>query len=218
VNLENYSEADFKILGPRKLSLTGISEWVVECVDSKRNIWGLPVAKEALNDEEGGPFLECRACGTPREFFVTQLDASVLEATGMVVRDCERCGKPTYWTFEDPARRPAAYPPFADVAPPPRDVSVHNLINTRKHRRLPLKMSILIRLKNGANEISCTENISVGGFAAILGLDLKIGDRAAAICLYMADGTNIEQQVECRWCKPVTPGATKRVYGFRFLR
>ncbi len=217
VNLEDLSEADFKILGPKTLALTSTSEWVVECVDPRRNIWGLPIVPTSGIDDQSGPWLECRACGSAREFPVTALDMDVLESTGMIVKDCEKCGQPTYWTFNDPQRRPAAYPPFADVAPPPRDVRSKDFINTRKHRRLPLRMAILVRHRDGQEEISCTENISMGGFAAILGFDLRPGDRAVAICPYMAEGNNIEQQVECRWGASVTPGATRRVYGFRFL-
>lgn len=217
VNLEDLSEADFKILGPKTLALTATSEWVVECVDAKRNIWGLPVIAEPDDEDQSGPLLECRACASGQQFAVTELDLDVLESTGMVVRDCEKCQKPTYWTFQDLARRPAAYPPFADVAPPPRDVRSKSFINTRKHRRLPLRMMIMVRHSNGEEEISCTENISMGGFAAILGIDLRSGDRAVAICPYMSGGNNIEQPVECRWGAPVTPGATRHVYGFRFV-
>lgn len=217
VNLEDLSEADFKILGPKRLALSATSEWVVECVDAKRNIWGLPVPAMPADPEESGPLLTCRACEATSQFFVSPLDWDVLESTGMIVRHCEKCARPTYWTFNDPALRPEAYPPFEDVGPPPRDLRIKNFINTRKHRRLSLRMAILIRHSNGREEISCTENISMGGFASVLSFDLRPGERSVAICPYMSGGNNIEQQVECRWGAPVTPGATRRVYGFRFL-
>lgn len=218
VNLEDLSEADFRIIGPKTLALSATSEWVVECVDPKRNIWGVPIVPETAEEESGGPLLECRACASADAVPVTLLEMDVLCCTGMIVRDCEKCGQPTYWTFHDPAQRPKAYPPFEGVAPPPREVRTRNFINTRKHRRLPLRMAILVRHPDGGVEISSTENISMGGFATILGFDLRSGDRAIAICPYMAGGNNIEQEVECRWGTPVTPGATRRVYGFRFVR
>src|SRR5512143_2230621 len=74
VNLEDLSEADFRILGPRKLALSATSEWVVECVDSRRNIWGLPVPRNTPDPEEGGPLLMCRACGTTSQVYVSPLD------------------------------------------------------------------------------------------------------------------------------------------------
>lgn len=92
-----------------------------------------------------------------------------------------------------------------------------NFINTRKHRRLPLRMAILVLSPDGREEIFCTENISMGGFATLLAFNPRQDERAVAICPYMPGGNNIEQQAECGWSAPVTPEATRRVLGFRFL-
>ena len=94
-------------------------------------------------------------------------------------------------------------------------MKVKTFINTRKHKRLSLKMPVLVRRADGREEISCTENISMGGFATILTLDLDEGESVTTICPYMEGGqNNIEQQAECRWGAPLTPGGSQKVYGF----
>lgn len=58
----------------------------------------------------------------------------------------------------------------------------------------------------------------MGGFGVILSLDLAVGDTVTYVCPFARDGQNIEQQAECRWSAPASPGGTQRIYGFRRAR
>jgi hypothetical protein len=218
VNLESYAEADFRIVGPIRIEAGGLSEWGVECIEEGRDVWGVEMPSPREPEEaEAGALLECRICARQVLWPITWMEAEVLNATGIVVRNCERCLKPTYWTYADVTRRPRNYPPFADVAPPPLEVRQKRVVNTRKHRRLPLHLPIYIRSERGEEETTRTENISVGGFAVILSMELQVGEKVVFTCPHVRDGQNIEQRAECRWGASVTPGGTRKIYGFMNL-
>lgn len=218
VNLESYAEADFRIVGLVWLQAGGLSEWGVECIEERRDVWGIELPPTRLDEEvQAGELLECRACARKVFWPVTLMEAEVLSASGIIVRNCEQCLQPTYWTFAETNRRPRGYPPFADVAPPPLEIREKRIVNTRRHRRLPLHLPIYVRNSRGQEETAKTENISVGGFAVILSMEIQVGEVVAFTCPHAKDGQNIEQRAECRWGAPVTPGGTKKIYGFMNL-
>ncbi len=218
VNLEDYTEADFRIVGPTRLSTSGPSDWVVDCLDMKRNIWNISLASEvSLEADQVGPLLECRACGKRQCWPASTSHNEVLRAFGIVVYECSTCGRPTYWALADASQRPSGFPPVKDVAPPARVFKTRGFINTRAHKRLALKMPLLVRTEDAHEELSTTENLSVAGFAAVLGMELQTSQRVTVICPYLAGGQNIEQKAECRWGASVTPGGVRKIYGFRYL-
>ncbi len=217
VNLENYSEADFRIVGPAEFKAQGESEWVMTCLDKGRNIWGSHAVFGPAADDGPGPVLECLACHSREEFAVDPAENEVLESTGMIAARCIGCGRETYWTYADPSKRPPAFPVFDDVAPPARVYKTKGFENTRKHKRLPLRLPVLVRNANGKEEISVTENISMGGFATVLAMELETDQIVTILCPYSPTGQRIEQKAECRWGASVTCGGTKRFYGFRYL-
>jgi hypothetical protein len=218
VNLENSREADFRLVGPIQLVVCGTSEWAVECLDRRRNIWGVTIPILArTRREELGPWLECRACATQFRFAVGMLETLVLDTTGLVVLECHRCGRPTYWTYAEASKRPPGFPPFEDVAPPPRKLRAGDFVNQRALKRLSLRLAVLIRNHRGQEEVTTAENVSRGGFAAVLGMELRPGQTVTCVCPYAEPGQNIERVAECRWEECVTAGATKRIYGFRYI-
>jgi hypothetical protein len=214
--MENYFEADFRVVGLSRYTDQGGAEWVVECIEKGRNIWDFTFPKfKAVESCEPGVPLECRSCHVREPYSLLPPEIEVLEASGVIGCTCQTCGKTTYWTYADPGRRPAAYPPFKDVAPPARVEKKDTFINTRAHRRLALQLPIVIQNSKGDEESSETENISRAGFAAILSMVLKEGDIVNFVCAQFAGGQNIKLKAECRWGASVTPGGTKHIYGFR---
>ena len=121
VNLENYFEADFRVVGLTQYTEQGGAEWVVECIEKGRSIWDLVFpAFNVLEQCEPAVPLECLACHDQAPYSLMPPETEVLESTGIIGCTCQTCAKPTYWTYAEPGRRPSAYPPFQDVAPPPR--------------------------------------------------------------------------------------------------
>lgn len=218
VNLENYSEADFRVVGPTSAGEAGVTEWGVECLDADRNIWGIDLPPPLpTQGGEGGALLECRACGRQGLWPVTFMEVEVLDSTGVIQRVCDQCGKPTFWIYADISRRPRAFSPHEPVAPAPRVVEVKKKIEKRAAKRLGMKLPILVRSQQGKEEIAKTENISKGGFAVSLAMDLAVGEIVSVVCPYTQGGQNIEQKAEVRQ-RPTYAFGGMRLYGFRNIR
>ena len=196
-----------------------MAEWAVESVLKGRSIWDVnfaPPPPEVVHAWEG-VWLECRACGRRQCDEISPMEWEVLVSTGMIASSCGACGRATYWTFADPRRRPKSFPPFPEVAPPPRVERVKNFVDTRAHKRLKLNLPILVRDQRGNTELAKTQNVSVGGFGVVLSLELAEKDVVTYICPYGGEGQHIEQRAECRWSASASPGGVQRIYGFRWL-
>lgn len=218
INLENYNEADFRVVGPTRLAGTEVAEWGVECAEPGRNVWGIELPPPlAAEGSEAGALLECRVCHTQGLWPVTLMDVEVLDSTGIVQRLCDQCGKPTYWTYADVTRRPREFPPSELAAPAPRVVKVKKATEKRTDKRLGMKLPILVRNQKGEEEKTKTENVSKGGFAVSLAMELTEGDVVTVVCPYTPGGQDIEQKAEVRR-RAKFPFGGMRLYGFRYVR
>jgi hypothetical protein len=200
-NLENLREADFRVVGPRRLEEKGISDWGAVCLEADRNLWEIQFSSPLNADaNESGALLKCGDCGARsfsalRDWEVKSLDAGSLQ------RFCEKCGAPTNWQYADrhggiEDGRPSEPPPKPETTtakPPPI-----TWVSKRAHKRLAMKLSILVRDQNGAQELSKTECLSKGGLAVSLALKLNVGDIVSVCCPYCEGGQNFEQKAEVR--------------------
>jgi PilZ domain len=218
VNLENYNEADFRVVGPTRLSGSEIAEWGVECSEPGRNIWGIelppPLAREG---SDAGALLECRACHTQGFWPVTLMEVEVLDTTGIINRSCSKCGKTTYWTYVDISRRPREFPASEPVAPAPREAEIKKKMEKRHEKRMAMKLPVLVRNAKGEAETAKTENLSKGGLAVSLAMDLNVGDKLEVVCPYTPGSQDIPQKAEVRQ-RATFPFGGKRQYGIHYIR
>lgn len=217
VNLENYSEADFRVVGPTRLPGGEVAEWGVECVEVGRNIWGFELsAPLATEGAEAGALLECRACRAQGFWPVTLMEVEVLNSTGIVNRQCNACKKTTYWTYADTTRRPREFAPDEPVAPAPREAEIKKKMEKRGEKRMGMKLPILVKNSRGEEETTKTENVSKGGFAVSLAMDLNVGDLVSVVCPYTPGSQDIPQKAEVRR-RATFPFGGRRLYGMRYL-
>jgi hypothetical protein len=215
INLENYREADFRLVAPTGWVGTEVHEWGVECLEPGRNIWGIefaaPLAREA------GALIECQECHRQVFWALTPMDVEVLEASGITQRNCGQCGKATFWMYADVTRRPAEFPPPEVLALRPRPVLPEKEKEKRRNKRLAMKLPILVRNPFGQEEVSKTENVSKDGLAVSLSMDLAVGDVVRVVYPYTPGGDNIEQKAEVRRRAAFAFGG-RRLYGMQLLR
>ena len=201
VNLENRREADFRVVGPSRLEEKGISDWGVVCLEADRNLWEIqfsPPLKTHAN--ESGALLKCGDCGAQSFCTLRDWEIESLKA-GSLQRLCEKCGAPTNWQYADSHGgiedgRPPEPPPKPETTtakPPPLSWA-----SKRAHKRLAMKLPILVRDQEGAQELSKTECLSKGGLAVSLALKLEVGDIVTVYCPYCEGGQNFEQKAEVR--------------------
>lgn len=185
-NLENNSEADFRIVGPTSFSTDQGIEWGVECLKEGVNIWGVDFPPPP-GGADAFALLECLKCH--KKFFwpLTSMEIEVLQTTGVIHNFCDSCGEQTSWAFEDVNLRPKAPPGSALAAARPQE-------ERRSGKRSVAKVPILVRDRKGKVEVTKTENMSKGDFAAVLAMDLAPGDIVTVVCPYTASGKNVERK------------------------
>jgi hypothetical protein len=226
INLESFSEADFRVVGPTRLDSGEVAEWGVECTEPGRNIWGIEFAAPvAAQSSQASALLLCQGCGKQAVSVLTLMEVEILDSTGALQRLCDQCGQFSSWTYADVERRPqppppadpAVSPPLAEpAAPAPQAQKAQGGIERRAHKRLPLKLPVVVRTHNGEQEFAKTENISKGGLGVSLCLELAVGEVVRVVCPYSEGGQDLEQRAEVRRRVTFFAG-TRWLYGMRYV-
>jgi hypothetical protein len=221
VNLIDHSEADFRVVGPLGNTEDGAGLWAVECMERGNDFWGVKCPPASAEIAEENVCIQCRACGSRVDHPLTFMEREVLRSAGIIILNCEPCGKLTYWV-DAGLNRPTDNLPTAAVAPPPR---VHELekaeqkkAEKRAVKRSSLKFAILVRSQTGEQEISKTADMSKFGVSVNLFMKLDVGNTVKMICPYDPRSGGIEQTAEVRWRSPYYNDDFPRTYGLRFIR
>jgi hypothetical protein len=224
INLTNQSEADFRVVGTLGTTEDGAGIWAVECQEHRDDFWGVPFPSPSAEISENAVCLQCRACRRKVNYPLTLMELEVLTTTGIIVLNCDSCGKPTYWVNLDPNRPADNFLPTEAVAPPPRTRESERMAGTEKKadtraaKRSSLKLPILVRNRAGDQEVSSTLNISKLGVGVALFMKLDVGDTVRIICPYNPQSGGIEQTAEIRWRGRYYNDDFPRTYGLRFIR
>lgn len=206
INLDNFNEADFRVVGPVLIEGLKVPEWGVECLKEGSNIWGIEFPPPTSPEEwSANALLDCQGC--KRRYFwpVTPTEVEVLDSSGAIQNFCDRCGKATYWVPAEVSHR------LPEIPVPERPATkTSKRADKRAEKRIVMKLPILVRNQKGAEEITKTENISKGNLAVSLKLDLAIGDNATVICPYAPERKSAEK-------KAVVQRRTKSFFSLRSL-
>lgn len=128
INLENFREADFRVVGLSRQEGGRYSEWGVECMDKNRCLWEIdfPTPLE-INDSRAGALLKCQSCGRQSFLVLSLTEVSILDSNGGLEKLCEKCGELKLWVYTEEIRlsRDNRYssgdlPPLSANDPPPR--------------------------------------------------------------------------------------------------
>jgi hypothetical protein len=189
-NLITYREADFRVVGPTQPYKEQGGEYGLEALESSGNIWEIDFP-ELSSDEVARPkaLLECRQCQTISMLRLSLVEVEVLEASGIVSRQCRACEACTPWghiqkpiAMEAPLFEPARAEQSAVSAKGPE---------RRLARRVALELPALVRDFYGGAEITQTENVSKGGFCFASDKNYYVGQKVSVACPYTAE-TSIE--------------------------
>jgi len=239
INLENFCEADFHVVGPIRLNHGEAGEWGVECSEPGRNIWKIEFPQPLPPaDSRAGALLRCQGCGKEVLSVLTLMEVEILDASGSLQRLCDQCGHLAAWTYSNVVRSPLEVPapamaapapvavpaaasiPVALASPPPQPAAPtpgKGGIERRAHKRLPLKLPVLVRTYKGQEEVARTEDISKGGLGVVLGVLLAVGEIVKVVCPYTRGEQSLEQKAEVRR-RQIFAAGERWLYGLRYVR
>jgi hypothetical protein len=214
INLENFHEADFRVVGQTRYEGQQVAEWGVECLEKDRVIWGIEFPPPLdPGSSQAGALLQCLECKKQRFAVLNLVEVDMLESVGKLEKLCEQCGHLSTWSYADVTRRPKQLPPSEQPAASPRVGEWDGKTERRLHKRMALKLRALIRNSKGETEMAKTENLSRGGMAICLKMTLSLGEFVTVICPYSGGGQDIEQRAEVRYKAPHIAGQNW-FYGF----
>jgi PilZ domain len=226
VNTVSNREADFQVVGlvaPRtgEGALYGLAgpmarrsaHWdpdEEELTWAGEEFWGVhfppPEPEEAA---EGVATIECRSCHTLAQGRLTLVEADVLETAGVISLECEVCRRPTHWVY---AKKTSVAPEAPDVLPEP---GAEQMIKSRRHHRVSLKLPVMIRRYSGGVEITQTDDVSKGGFGFTSEKDYYVGEGLMVACPYSGTDVNIEVQAQIVRRQPIN-GTENKQYGVKY--
>jgi len=242
-NLFNQVACPFRVVGRTGRSLGEGPEWGMECLEPDANVWGIyfpAKAGGAAPDEEPiDALLECTKCASRELAQLVRNQYQTLATLASIPRDCSKCKGTTPWRFAfvesapeevtpEPPKPPApALPspapheiPQPAAAPPPPAVSAappaeRKPEERRKVRRVTLKLPVRVRLPDGKEEVTRTENYSRNGACFIATFELKADERIFVTLNYKPGADEIETPARVVWRRAIE-GSNQSYYGVEF--
>jgi len=178
-NLNNQVSCFFQVVTRATRSYSGTPEWGVKCLDPEVEIWGVhfpPKAEEPAQEGLIHVLLECRECTSREMAALTVEQYRRLVAHSSLARPCRHCDFPRDWTFsviESGPVRPSPGLPPTSIS----ELAAQREAERRQEKRLAVKLPLGIKLPDGAEENSTTENISKTGLCFACNRELEVGER-----------------------------------------
>jgi hypothetical protein len=162
---------------------------------------------------------ECPQCKTATAWRFSFVDEAWEEAPS-AAEPAEIAPAPAAAPPPAAAPAPAASPAPAAAAPPPAAAPSPAPVpakreERRKVKRVTLKLPVRVRLRDGREDITRTENYSSLGACVISSLDLKENDRVLLTVGYTGGSSDLETPARVMWRRAM--GGTKvTLYGMEF--
>lgn len=214
VNTTVRSGAFFRVVGPVSPPTEKGTEWAVEYVNPKENIWGVrfPAPQKERVDEPQA-LLECQACHSVAMSQISLEEADVLETSGILSRPCESCGKTTLCSFAVQALTLPA--PAGEEEASKKPATLVKGKEQREGRRVSLQLPALIRDYYGGVEITKTANASKGGFCFASEKTYLVGQGIVVVCPYRENSEDMGVPARIVWRQDVA-AIRRRYYGVRY--
>jgi hypothetical protein len=208
-------EADFRVVGPVAPPSEHGGEWGVECLDQTKNMWGIqfpPPADQQASDANA--LLECRKCHTVALQRLSLVEADVLQAAGLLARQCPICASVSPWGHPEKQIAMDCPPSAAVMAAGVQGAAAADsqARPQRQHPRACLQLPVRVRDFYGRVEITKTENVSKSGLCFGSEKDYQVGEAILVVCPY----SNVSHNIEVRACivrRQNLEGTDRRIYG-----
>jgi hypothetical protein len=214
INMNNYRKSDFRVVAAAGTSDQGVAEWGVQCLDPAENIWGIEFAPPLQG--KSGALLQCSECRKEGFAVLTGPELDSLTDHNFIDRSCSQCARPTRWQYSS-IHHPSREHEFgATVASPERPAPAVEPANRRSDDRRGAKFPVQIRNAAGDDELSSTENLSPGGLAVSLAMELRVGESVEVIHSNAAAMSLTTRAATVRR-RSAYPLGGRRLYGLQFV-
>jgi hypothetical protein len=209
--------ARFRVVGPTQPITQEGGEWGLECLDPKTNLWGIGFPPAEKEEGFGAALIECRRCQTAKLSHLSMVELEVLGTSGLLVRDCEQCGRSTPWTYRETSMGSSKEFPGTVPALNEGLEASKSGVQRRIHNRVALQMPIRVRSYYGAEEFIRSENVSRGGLCFITDQIYEVGEVLLITCPYEKGGHNIEVRGQVVRRREMM-GTGRKIYGIAYER
>ena len=178
-NLNAQISCSFVVVMRAAESLSGTSEWGVKCLAPELEIWGVHFpdrSQEPAETDLTYVLLECQECSSREMAALTVEQYRSLEARSRLPRLCPECGVSRDWKFVVTEVGLGGISPSLPV-PSASGLTPRHEADRRRDQTLAVKLPLEIRLPDGSEETSKTENISESSLCFACDLEMQIGDR-----------------------------------------
>ncbi|MGH9351851.1 MAG: PilZ domain-containing protein [Terriglobia bacterium] len=201
---------EFGFMGPISLENQQKRETGSISIDSSASLWGIRFPPLAVGQDScPKALLACRQCKTVELIYISLIEIEVLETSGILTRPCVKCQSESPWGYSEGALETADSP--GEVPVPAGAAGAER----RRHRRVVLQMSILIRDYFGGVEVTKSENVSKGGVGFASEKIYQIGEGVMIACPYDKASHNIEVPGHIASRREIA-GTNRKIYGVRY--
>ncbi len=158
--------------------------------------------------------LECRRCRAVKLCHLSLVEHEVLGTSGLLVKECEACGRSTSWSYKESSLTIPGDDRGAAL-PNPESVNEPAAAGVRKNIRVALQLPIRVRSFRGGEEFTRTENVSRGGLCFITDQSYEVGEVILVTCPYQAAGHNIEVRGQVVRRQEMQ-GTARKIYGIGY--
>jgi len=177
-NLKNQASSSFQVVTRSSRSLSGTPEWGVKSLDPDVEIWGVyfPTrVEEPRQADVVHVLLECQQCLGREMAALTVSQYQRLLAQSSLPRPCPKCSTTRDWKLgfvEVEVDEVSPSLPGAGGL----DLPAREGADLRRDKRLVVKLPLALKLPDGREETSTTENISKSGLCFAASLEMEKGD------------------------------------------
>ena len=208
--------AKFRVVGPTQPPTGGGGEWGIECEESNCDVWGIGFPPPSAMEGVCTALLECRRCHAVKLSHLSMVEHEVLATSGLLVKECEACGRSTSWSYREPSM-PLSDDPGAGLPCPEGLTEQQEGSKRRIHKRVALQLPIRVRGFYGTEEFARSENVSRGGMCFISDRNYEIGEVILVTCPFEKNAHNIEVRAQVVRRREMQ-GTGRKIYGVCYQR
>ncbi len=213
-NNMGHRKAKFRVVGPTQPATGEGGEWGLECLNEKANLWGIGFPPPQQDLGACTALIECRRCHALKLSALSMVELEVLGTSGLLVKECEPCGRSTPWSYRDPAHDLSYEDPDTNA----EVLESHKTKGNRRfHNRVALQLPIRVRSYYGSEEFTRSENVSRSGLCFISDNNYEEGEVLLVTCPYEQGGHNIEVRSQVVRRRDMM-GTGRKIYGISYER